>query len=129
MEFILRDHMERKNVVVLQRQYRRFSERRRCYRFRVVANAVVLRNTLKKTPGRVLGLDTWSIEEELQRLLDSYRKWNPKNYYRFLRSKTPEMVIKIRQKRERNIAYLHQREEEEKEHETMEHDREEKERR
>ena len=54
---ILQDHFERKNVVVVQRQWRRFCERRKCYRLRVVANAVVLRKLINHAPGRVPDLD------------------------------------------------------------------------
>jgi hypothetical protein len=95
---ILQDHFERKNVVVVQRQWRRFCERRKCYRLRVVANAVVLRKLINHAPGRVPDLDDWTIEEELDSLLRKYREWNPQKYYRF-RARTPDKVIDIRKRR------------------------------
>ena len=126
----MQDHVERKHIVLIQRQYQRFCERRKCFRFRVVANAALLRHQLKQTPGRVLGLNTWTIVEELDRVLRQYREWNPKPYYRF-RSTTPDMVMRIRKKRERTMLYLHQREEEKKkkEQEALTNEKEEEERR
>ena len=92
------------SVVKIQKQWRRFISRRKCYRFRIVANAVLLRVIMLKTPGRVPNLNQRTIEEELDHLLRKYRSWNNKTYYRF-RAKTPDLIVQIRKKRNVELMY------------------------
>jgi hypothetical protein len=99
---IMKDHQFRTCATVVQRQWRRFVERRKCYRFRVVANAVVLKMKLNKSPGRIVDLSAWTVEEELDRILLEYRKWNPKKYYRtsIHRRKLPQYIMNIQNNRQ-----------------------------
>jgi hypothetical protein len=102
---ILKDHQIRKCTTVIQKQWRRYRERGKCYRFRLLANAIVLKIKMKKTPGRIFKSRDWTIEEELDRLLKEWKAWNPKKYFKKNKSKNTDLLVNIERNRIRVKNY------------------------